>query len=481
MKNQLLLVIISLFSIITVAQVSDWNNGGGNPSRNGFSFVNGPSKDSILWKETPSGLFGMPVFIEGNKLVTMRFHSMTNAPIVCYNLITGELLWEKEITNMAGRSLPVGFRDNQVYAVRYTESMHDTLYAFSADDGSKIWTSDITVNPYITASATFADNGDLFIESYFKMCRINYQTGQMIWDTDIIPFVMGCAELSVYNNSGYLMEQIGGVAYVAAIDLENGQKKYSHVINDTHPGGGIPQCPLMVGPDGTIFVQKQGDNITALSDNGSQLNLLWETEIFGNAPFSQMCVGSDGSVYAPSAGRIIRLNPVTGQILDSSEVICANPELFQLRASATQNDIIFATNGENGVYAFSLDLNEIWSDNVSHVNTSGAAIGSDGLVAVSGANIIKVYTPENYTILTEIENDKPAIIYPNPVIDLLTIRIKENLKGSAFFIFDHAGRKVLNGNLMNEINALDLTFLAPGFYMLNFGFKKELNFKLIKQ
>jgi len=75
MKKQLILLTFSLINLIAIAQVSDWNNGGGNPSRNGYSFVNGPSKDSVLWQATPSGLFGMPVFIEGNKLVTMRFHS----------------------------------------------------------------------------------------------------------------------------------------------------------------------------------------------------------------------------------------------------------------------------------------------------------------------------------------------------------------------------------------------------------------------
>jgi hypothetical protein len=137
MRKHFLWIIIILAAVSSHSHASDWNNGGGNPARNALAMVNGPVTDSVLWQETPTGYFGMPGYIEGNKLVTMRFLNMDNAPIVCYDLLTGDLLWEKEFTGMAGRSLPVGFRDNRVYAVRYTESLQDTLYAFSADDGSK--------------------------------------------------------------------------------------------------------------------------------------------------------------------------------------------------------------------------------------------------------------------------------------------------------------------------------------------------------
>ena len=150
----------------------------------------------------------------------------------------------------------------------------------------------------------------------------------------------------------------------------------------------------MVGPDGIIYVHKQGDNVTALQDNGTSLSVLWETEIFGNAPFSLMCVGSDGSIYAPSSGRIIRLDPTTGQKLDSTAVL-ANPELFQLRVSASANGVIYATTGENNIYAYNLDLQELWTDAISNVNTSGVAIGLNGLIAVAGSNKIKVYTAGN--------------------------------------------------------------------------------------
>jgi len=481
MKKVLLWSVLIIVGLSAYSQVSDWNNGGGNPGRNALAPINGPLTDSILWQDTPDGYFGMPGYIEGNKLVTMRFLDMDNAPVVCYDLVTGELLWEIEITGMAGRSLPVGFRDNQVYAVRYTESLHDTLYAFSADDGSKIWTAEVTVCPYITASACFASNGDLFIEGYFNMYRIDHQTGQMIWQTPVLPFVMGACEMSVFGNTGYTLEQIGGVAYLWAIDIESGQKKYSHVITETHPGGGLPQVPLMVGPDGTIYVQKQGDNVSAFTDTGTGLVLEWETEIFGNAPFSQMCVGPDGSVYAPSNGTVIRIDPEDGQIVSTSAVICNNPDLFQLRLSATYNDLIFATNGENRVYAFTPDLTEVWSDYVPNLNTCGAVIGSNGLVAVSGSNIIKVYTPANYVSEEEYRDPDGLAVYPNPAISRIHLQVSEKYIGSEYVMIGLLGQAVRSGQLASENTTIDLTGLPSGIYVLRLAKDKSRDFKIVKQ
>lgn len=483
MKKHFLLFAITLLSVLTFSQVSDWNNGGGNPERNGFAFVNGPDRDSVLWQVTPTGMFGMPGYIEGNKFVTMRFISMTNAPIVCYDLTTGQLLWEKEITGLAGRSLPIGFRDGQVYAMRLTESLNDSLYALNAEDGKTEWTSNTTIDTYITASANFDTNGDLFVESYvsgqFKMNKIDHLTGELIWGINIMPIVLGVSELTVHGNTGYYIGQTGGIVKVFALDLVTGQIKYSQALNYTH-GTAVPQCPIMVGPDGTIYAPAQSDNVTALVDDGNSLTILWETKIYGNAPFSHMCIGSDGSVYAPSEGKIIRLDPATGQILNTSATICQNPDLFMLRLSATQNGIIYATNGENGVYAFTLDLQELWTDYVPNLNTSGAVIGSDGLVAVSGGNIIKVYTPDINTGIDKIETPPELVCYPNPVRDNVNILVNNRLAGSEYCITDNSGRIVVKGRLKGESDFLNLSFLTAGVYWIKLESDNEVNFKLIK-
>ncbi|MCK7524198.1 MAG: PQQ-binding-like beta-propeller repeat protein [Ignavibacteriales bacterium] len=99
-----------------------------------------------MWDINSGSLIGFPVYIEGNKLITMKFLQMTNAPVVCYDLNNGQLLWEKEVTGLTGRSLPIGIRDGQVYVMRFTESYSDSLYALNATNGEKIWTADVALS-----------------------------------------------------------------------------------------------------------------------------------------------------------------------------------------------------------------------------------------------------------------------------------------------------------------------------------------------
>jgi len=479
-------IIIFLFIILFVLAVfvkgQNWSNGGGNPSRNGYCLVNGPSKDTVLWQTSSAGIFGMPLYIEGNKLVTMRFLSTTNAPIECYNLTTGTLLWKKEITGLRGRSLPVGFKNNMVYAVNVQETPNDTLYAFNADNGNKVWIANVTVASYLSESVCFASNGDLLIYGQYKMKRINYLNGQLVWETPFITFASGGMELTVYNNTGYYVKQMpGGYPHLAAINLTNGQEKYTFLLTDTHPGGPLQQClGVIVGPNGTIYVHKQGDNITAFNDNGSSLVKLWETEIFGSAPFSSFCVGRDGSVYAPSEGKIIRINQANGQILNYSPLISTNIQLFQCRISATQNDIVYATNGESGIFAYTLDLTQLWTDVIPNVNTSGAVIGGNGVVAVAGNNIIKVYKAGAPIKIDELTVYEQPVIYPNPVRNILNIKNSNTLIHSDYWLYDQTGRLILNGKLSDNYNTINVDFLPCGMYFLKLGNDKEQIFKLVK-
>ncbi len=471
MRYRILLMAAILWAMEGIAQVSHWNNGGGNPKRNGLSFVNGPEADTLLWQDIPAGIFGMPCYIERDKLVTMRFLGMTNAPVVCYDLFTGEKLWQKEITGLTGRSLPVGVRDGQVYVVSLKESQHDTLYALDLSNGEKIWTSDVTVNIYITASVSFTENGDLVTERNTGISRIDHQTGQQVWNCPVIGFVGGCMEVAVNNdnNTGYCIEQVGGVPYVAAIDLVTGIKKYHHILNEINPGGGLQQAPIMVGNNGVIYAHKQGDNITALSDDGMSLSLLWETPITGNAPFSHTCTGADGSVYAPCGDRIIRIDPASGSILDSSMSFCSNPDLFQLRLSASQNNLVFATNGENKLAVFDADLNLLWSETIPNVNTSGAAIGSDGVIAVSGTNLVRVYTP-SVNVGMQQEAGRPGLLaYPVPFTDQFTLSVYGPPTGSEFRVYDLRGNIVKRGVISSRHTLVETRDLPEGCYFLQVG------------
>jgi hypothetical protein len=240
-------------------------------------------------------------------------------------------------------------------------------------------------------------------------------------------------------------------------------------VEDTQPDGGEGYCPPLVNDAGTIFYHKLGDNVSAFTDDGTQLTQLWVTPIDGYAPFSQMALGADGTLYAPSSGRVIRLDPATGEVLDSSPVIAQNAELFQMRPSAPANNIIYVTDGTSGVHVFTPDLAPLWFDPVPNLNISGVSIAPNGLVVVSGAGIIKAYKPtETATTMDEAGSDAPRL-HPNPVSDQLVVRVHEGSPRDHYVLCDASGRIVRQGRMTSAQATIPMADLHAGVYLLRFG------------
>jgi outer membrane protein assembly factor BamB len=466
-----------LGSTLLMSQATGWNNGGGDPARTGHVPVIGPTENVLLWQVNAAGAFGSPVYIEGDRFVTMRFLGLAFSPVECRSLNTGELLWSREVTGGMGRSLPIGFRDGQVYVMRLTESLEDSLFALNAQTGDRIWASPATISNHITCSANFAPNGDLFVEGWSwpqtqgYMRRISRIDGSQLWECAFQPVSIGASEITVRGNTGYFVERIDGVTIITALDLTTGERLYSHPVNDTQPGGGGENyCALVIDQAGTIFYQKLGDNVSAFTDDGTQLSLLWETSIQGYAPFSQMCLGDDGTLYAPSNGQVIRLDPLTGAILNTSPVLAQNPQLFQMRASSPANDVIYVTDGEEQVHVFTPELELLWSDAVPNLNTSGVSIAPNGLVVVTGAGLIKAYKPTQITTDLQETGIITHSVHPNPARDRLVITPDPADIGAPFALHDACGREVLRGRLWHAPStSIDLSGIPSGAYFLRLG------------
>jgi hypothetical protein len=457
----------------TSAQSTGWHNNGGNSARNGYTDLAGPVDDSLLWQTESAGFFGSPILIENNYVVTMRFLSLTNAPIECYDLMTGDLIWSQDITNNAGRSLPVGLRDGRLFAVRLTESPNDTLYALDVTDGSLLYTAPFTVMPYITETGSFDSAGYMYIGGNYVTYKMDPANGDLIWETPTVEMSTGSGEMAINNanNTGYTLETEGGFSFIWATDLSTGLKLYDHVVEDITPGGNVPQSALMVGNNGIIYVHLTEDNIAAFSDDGTQLNLLWQTGITGNAPFSLMASGADGSVYAPSGGKIIRLDGLTGALLNES-VSITQGGFFIPRITAAGNGMIYVTNGEQFVYAFDQSLNLIWSSEVAVNNTSGVSIASNGIAVVGGSNQLMAFVSEIPNTVSQIDASE-FTVFPNPARNLIHIRVDADDLGAMYTIRDCAGRIVETGTFQQSINTLHVPQLSPGVYMLHSDSRAE--------
>jgi len=454
------LVIVSL-----TASAADWTTSGGDRSRTGLSAEIGPDTSTILWQGTLDGWFGAPIFISGDRLVTMRFQGIDYAPIVCHDLATGDTIWTRDFPGSQSRSVPIGFNDDRVYAMNFQEltTQKDTLYALDASDGHILWTSPIRVNMSISESVSYAPDGDLLVTAdSFRIARINATDGAVVWTTGRVWPVTGSADIVAWGDRLYAYGGDIGSFHLISYDVATGIPQDTVTIRDTHPGGPMPQAAPMIGPDGTIYAHKVGDNVTAVRDFGDSLHVLWEAEISGTAPlyapFAHFAVGPDSTVYAASWGRIIRLDPATGTILDSSKFIQDTSQVvFHIRISIDAEGTVYASSGGNpptgGLYAFTPDLRLRWYDGVSRLNTCGPAIGPGGLLAVAGNGTqLRVYQP-----LTGIEErpyayTRPAArAIPNPFRNSTSIRYELRRPTSvSLTVCNIAGQEVQRLDLGNR-------------------------------
>ncbi|MBD3233288.1 MAG: PQQ-binding-like beta-propeller repeat protein [candidate division Zixibacteria bacterium] len=407
-------VVLSLFLSITA--IAGWETVGGNSMRNGQSDIVGPDSDQLLWEGSEYALFAGQIYIDGDKLVTMRFQSIDYTPIVCHNLYSGEILWEVDFPGENSRSVPRGFRDGKVYAVNFQESQHDTLYALDAEDGSIMWTCEKTVPLGIIWAVVFAPNGDLIIPgSGSTIVRIDHNTGQIVWETPRELPNTGAEGLCVYENSIYGWQgYINTPKTLTAWDLETGDEKYS---SESLPGDGDQETTPSISHDGTIFALRDGGNLHALTDTGSGFTELWDISIGPTSTWIQFGVAHDGMLLTPDGNSLVSIDPTNGNIVYRSPDLVSSSTLTP-RITIGGDGTIYLINGaasEGAFYALTPDLQISWSLSLPYNYYSGPALGSGGILAISGnGTTLKVFQTEDVICadIDMIPDDYPINVPP---------------------------------------------------------------------
>lgn len=383
-----------------LAQADDWTTGpGGNSTRDCLSSQFAPSENQLLWQGSLPAIVAQQAVIEGNTVVMARITSFTiptGTTIVAHDLHTGAQLWDIQLPYTPPddwRSRVSAIRDGQVYATRAGNTNHSPLYALDVNDGSIIWESQDFIDESTTEGLAFTSNGDLIVGNFSSVMRISKNDGTTMWQTSrSCPTTNGCL-VSVFANTGYFWQASGQGPIVTAIDLATGAVLYS---SNGIGGGIVQQLGLFVGPDGTVYAPRTQNNIitdflVALEDTGIALNEKWSVPI-GYIPFGTMGVGPDGSVYSYQTDNdndvftILRIDPITGNIVDTSQPLAFGfPLAPRMAIDATGN--VFVTNGSfpsGALYTLNADLTLRWSTNIPNVNIGGPAIGQDGILIVCG-------------------------------------------------------------------------------------------------
>lgn len=419
------IILISLVLLPATSFSQGWNVGpGGNDMRNGQSPQIGPTGPDVLWEGGLTSVLAQQSVTDGNYLAMARTFNISDplygTTLVVHNLQTGDTLWTGglpvDFPDTDWRNRVSAIKNGLVYCSRAGNNNESYLYALDVETGDIVWKSDLVIDEGSTEGLVFAPGGDPIVGSMNYITRFNKTNGAAIWRTDRLSYDDGGGVI-VANGKVYSIVNLMNYVGVAAFDTDTGEELYTSA---QLSGGFVNRLGLFAGPDGTIYLPRcqnnpATDSIFALEDDGSVLRKKWAVPIY-YTPFATHGVGPDGSVYAYSRnGRIMRLDPETGEMLNTSEVILfgdANSPRMAIDAAGN----IFVTNGgfDDGMfYSFSPDLTMLWEETYTNINMGGPAIGENGTLVVTGKGTqVKAYVgqglPEtDFTMVTngEIVND----------------------------------------------------------------------------
>jgi outer membrane protein assembly factor BamB len=375
------------------AFADDWSNSGGNAGRNGRTSELGPDAPTPLWSGGRPSIIAWQPVIEGDRVFMVRQTSFppesTGSPVVAMDLNTGAELWATHIPAQTGdwTAWVAGVKNGRVYASRAGNgaSVAAWLYCLDAATGAIIWHSDIEIDAGAYDGVVFAEDGDPIIASFRNIWRINAENGDTVWVANRTCSVSGNCGGAIGGGAVYVVDAVAGGHAFKKFDLATGAFQYQSPVMP----GFLTQNTPMVGPDGTVYLNRVQNNAAvdffyAFTDNGSAFTQKW------SAPASystggEFGVGNDGSVYMLMPGdELVRLHPDTGAVVSTAGPLAGFDKPRMAIDSAGR---LFISNGAFGtgrLYSFNADLTLRWDVPVTNVNIGGPAIGGQGTLVVAG-------------------------------------------------------------------------------------------------
>ena len=152
----------------------------------------------------------------------------------------------------------------------------------------------------------------------------------------------------------------------------------------------MQELPLTAGPDGTIYGQRDGGDLWAITDEGTSFSVKWflSPENGGMGTYGNIGTGPDGSIYFADGTVVKRLDPADGNVLNISEPLSA-ANMYGTYIVTDRNGKVYISNAEasEGKYfAFSADLQtKYWELPVPYNYYAGPQISVEGIFVTAGA------------------------------------------------------------------------------------------------
>ena len=145
------------------------------------------------------------------------------------------------------------------------------------------------------------------------------------------------------------------------------------------------------------------------------------------------------------------------------------------------------------LFSFLIVTISVSSQSVIQSVNSGSIIGASGSVSIgeivvvpvnqsqSSSGIIGIFAQvTNPLEVTQLELSEKITVYPNPTMASIYFQTDTNLVDEKISIFNLSGQLISQKQITGD-NALDLSVLSSGVYLIRFTNKNINSFKIIKR
>jgi outer membrane protein assembly factor BamB len=304
--------------------------------------------------ENMKEIFSSPCAAEGNIFIGEGFHTDNLCKMYCLDAANGRKLWEFP-TSSHTESSPCYWEH-----MLYFGAGDDGMYCLDARTGKKIWNFGsgklhIDANPTIARERVFCSsgvNGEIADTAYFCL---DARTGREVWRRSSNLPVWGSSVVDgdrAYfglGNHGYVVtDDVAPRGALLCVDADTGEPMWRY-----EAAGSVLGKPAT---DGThVWFGAQDGFVYCLDRRDG--NLVWKQDMGGSvlaAPALTRCLacGHPNCLYVVSdAGKLICLNPATGQNYFSVEVMQATgvtPSSSSLPSQFFSSPTVVQTHGEKG-------------------------------------------------------------------------------------------------------------------------------------
>jgi len=381
----------------------------------------------------------------------------------------GDTLWIHTVPNLDKttylNNIPFAIgNDGSLYYVASGDQVTwapSRLYAINKEDGTLKWKTEPLAIWHVNSNIVVADDGTIYILSYYFLYSINPQTGAFNWVWEVPKTLIIDGEerytygevgaLALCNNGDLVFKTTGSGSYSRAmycVDKNQNTRWYRPI-----PSSGTP---ISVGNTGIIYDYEYFENVKhIIAINPSNGNVLWKKKLeFSGCGSNNIAVTTNGdlicSVFPDSLYSISPSGKTNWKIQDKH---------YQCSKLISPTEIVYTYNQWSGMSRFDVNTGVAVGNNISVpdetvLDSKGNfyKAGGDGIIEFDTEGIRKdTFSFHVGAHGKNIALSKDNILYSGgPDKKIIAIQIENPIATKGWPCFTHDNRNTFNYSKRNN-------------------------------